>query len=304
MIFFELNFRGYVFRFELLENLDLLNRNIPIYRNDNIPILQLANHQFKYLYTMIQKVSIVGSGNVATQLGKALIANGVQVTHVYSKNRDHASTLAKLLNAEVSDLASLPNQFTIVCVSDDAIAEVVGQIPPNISVVYTSGSVGLDELPNRDEIGVLYPLQTMSKSSIVEMETVPFLVESENQHFQKIIYDIAKRLSSSTYIVSSEQRRKIHMAAVWINNFTNHVVYQAQKITEEQDLDYNLLLPLLKETLSKLDHQSAFDAQTGPARRGDNETIEKHLEAQSGTSKELYQLLTNSIKETYKNEEL
>ncbi len=253
---------------------------------------------------MIQKVSIVGSGNVATQLGRALVKNGILVSHIASRNRDHAAILADSLSAEVCNISSLPIQFTIICVSDDAIAEIISQMPEETPVVYTSGSVGLDELPKRKEIGVLYPLQTMSKTSSVDMRSVPFLVESKNVLFQEAINDFAQKLSPHSHIVNSDQRRQIHMAAVWINNFTNHVVYQAQKITEEQNLDYKLLLPLLKETLSKLDHQSAFESQTGPARRGDSKTIEKHLEAQSGTAKELYQLLTESIKETYDNEEL
>ena len=253
---------------------------------------------------MIQKVSIIGSGNVATQLGKALTANGTKVTHVSSKNHHHAKVLANELNANVTELKDLPVQFTIICVSDDAIATVISEIPEGIPLVYTSGSVGLDELPQRAEIGVLYPLQTMSKKSSVDMQSVPFLIESENVQFLDVIKDVASKLSSKTFHVNSEQRRKIHMAAVWINNFTNHIVYQAQKIAQDQQVDYQLLLPLLKETLGKLEHQSAFDAQTGPARRGDSKTIEKHLDAQSGTARELYELLTRSINETYNHEEL
>ncbi|MCR9173062.1 MAG: DUF2520 domain-containing protein [bacterium] len=253
---------------------------------------------------MIQQVSIIGSGNVATQMAKALFDHGIQITHVVSRTKENAMHLAKAVNAKVSEINNLPNQLTIICISDDAIAHVLSQISEDIPVVYTSGSVGLDELPKRQKLGVLYPLQTMSKTGVVEMRNVPFLVESENEDFQETIQKFAQQLSTSVHTVNSEQRRKIHMAAVWINNFTNHIVYQAQKITKEQDLDYQLLLPLLKETLSKLDTKSAFEAQTGPARRGDSKTIDKHLKAQTGTAKELYQLLTDSIKETYKNEKL
>lgn len=253
---------------------------------------------------MIQNVSIIGSGNVATQLGKALVENGIIVSHLSSRNSSHAEALAHQLGASPCYIDDLPNQLTIVCVSDDAIASVVEQIPIEIPVVYTSGSVGIEDLPHRDQLGVFYPLQTMSKSGKVNMKEVPFLLESRNDLLLSELQNLASKLSPKNYIVSSDQRRKIHMAAVWINNFTNHVVYQAQKITQEQNLDYQLLLPLLKETLLKLEDQSAFDAQTGPARRGDQKTIDKHLESQSGTRKELYKLLTNSIKETYKNEKL
>ncbi|XOV67269.1 MAG: Rossmann-like and DUF2520 domain-containing protein [Fluviicola sp.] len=253
---------------------------------------------------MTRQVSIIGSGNVATQLGKALVRTSVKVSHVSSRNKDHAKALASEIDATTCSLEELPNQFTIICVSDDAIEKVFSQIDAEIPIVYTSGSVGLEELPERAKMGVLYPLQTMSKTSFVDMRSVPFLIESENKLFEEEIEQFAKAFSPLTHIVNSEQRRKIHMAAVWINNFTNHIVYHAQKITQEQDLDYNLLLPLLRETLGKLDSQSAFDAQTGPARRGDEKTIEKHLNAQSGSAKALYELLTDSIKETYSNEEL
>lgn len=252
---------------------------------------------------MTLAISIIGSGNVATALGKGIKASGTRITHIVSRNAEQAGILANQLGAQVSGYQDLPNQLTIVCVSDDAIKEVITQIPQDIPVVYTSGSVGLEDLPKRQKLGVLYPLQTLSKTSHVQLSSIPFLIEAKDPQFQDAIDDFAQELSPSTYIVNSEQRRKIHMAAVWINNFTNHVVHQAQKITEEQDLDYQLLLPLLKETLNKLENQSAFEAQTGPARRGDTNTIEKHLNAQFGTSRELYQLLTKSIKETY-NEEL
>lgn len=254
---------------------------------------------------MFLNISIIGSGNVATQLGKAFVNTGTVVTHVVSRNKANATTLAEKLHATACNLSELPrNQLTVICVSDDAIADVIEKLPTDTPTVYTSGSVGIDELPKRERLGVFYPLQTFSKTSEVNISEVPFLLESENTQFLDAIHDFAMQISSSTLIVSSEQRRKIHMAAVWINNFTNHVVHQAQKITQEQDLNYQLLLPLLKETLRKLDNQTAFDAQTGPARRGDSKTIEKHLNAQEGSSKELYQLLTQSIRETYKNEEL
>lgn len=231
--------------------------------------------------------------------------NATQVTHVASRTPKNAQAFASEFGAIACTIEELPtDQLIIVCVSDDAISEVLRQIPIETPVVYTSGSVGIDELPKRKELGVFYPLQTLSKSSTVQFSEMPILVESNNVIFLDVIFDFATEISPATRIVNSEQRRKIHMAAVWINNFTNHVVYQAQKITEEQDLDYQLLLPLLKETMKKLENQPAFDVQTGPARRGDSQTIHKHLEAQEGITKELYELLSRSIKATYNNEKL
>ncbi len=254
---------------------------------------------------MIRKVSIIGSGNVATQLGIALIKNGTDITHVASRTEANANNLAAQLSATSCTLDALPiDQLAIVCVSDDSIADVLHQLSPEIPAAYTSGSVGIQDVPQRAQLGVFYPLQTLSKTSTVQFSEVPILIESEHAVFQDTLANFARQLSQTVRIVSSEQRRKIHLAAVWINNFTNHVVYQAQKITEEQNLDYQLLLPLLRETLQKLESQPAFDAQTGPAIRGDIKTIDKHLSAQEGISKELYALLSQSIKETYKDEEL
>ncbi|GAB5419241.1 MAG: DUF2520 domain-containing protein [Crocinitomicaceae bacterium] len=254
---------------------------------------------------MIKKVSIIGSGNVATQLGMAFTKVGTDVTHVASRTPENAENLASQLSAFACKIEDLPvDQLAIVCVSDDAISEVLNQLSPEIPVAYTSGSIGIHDVPKRAQLGVFYPLQTLSKTSTVQFSDVPILIESENAAFQEMLANFARQLSKTTRIVNSEQRRKIHLAAVWINNFTNHVVYQAQKITEEQNLDYQLLLPLLRETLQKLENQPAFDAQTGPAIRGDIKTIEKHLSAQDGISKELYELLSRSIKETYRNEEL
>lgn len=254
---------------------------------------------------MIQNISIIGSGNVATHLAFAFKNSGITIDRIVSKSSANAQQLALDVHSKASQIEDLPqNDLVIVCVPDDLISEVLKQIDNSLPVVYTSGSVGINELPDREKLGVFYPLQTFSKASAVKMQEVPILLEAENNDFLARIHKLASSISDNTQVVNSEQRRKIHMAAVWINNFTNHVVYQAQKITQEQDLDYQLLLPLLKETLSKLNMQSAFDAQTGPARRGDVKTINKHLNAQVGTSKELYELLSKSIKETYNNDQL
>lgn len=248
-------------------------------------------------------VSIIGSGNVATQLGKAFVQNGISVSHVASRNPAHGASLASQLGAAACNIADLPkDQLAVVCVSDDAIAQVLDALPASIPAAYTSGSVGIDQLPERPQLGVFYPLQTMSKTSELNIIEVPILVESNDPIFLETLFDFAEFLSPQTRMVNSEQRRKIHLAAVWINNFTNHVVHQAQEIAREQQVDYTLLQPLLRETFRKLEHQSAFDAQTGPARRGDTRIIETHVNSMEGTRKELYALLSRSIQETYGND--
>ena len=250
-------------------------------------------------------VSIVGSGNIATHIARTFDKVGVTVTHVYSRSSDHANALAEQVHAKVVSLDELPpEQLAIVCVSDDAIAEVLQQIPSDVPVAYTSGSVEMTQLPFREKLGVFYPLQTFSKTVDVDMKSVPILIEANTPHFQDELVELAKKVSRTVELIDSQQRAQLHIAAVWINNFTNHIVYQAQDLSRQQKVDYQLLLPLLKETIRKLETQSAFDAQTGPARRGDKKTLAKQVHALDGTARELYLLLTKSIQETYRNEEL
>lgn len=250
-------------------------------------------------------ISIVGSGNVAYHLGRAIHNSGIRITHIYSRNTEHADQLARELGADVSDLESLPgNQLALICISDDAISQVIERIPADIPVAYTSGSVEIDKLPEREHLGVFYPLQTLSKGTDVDISEVPMLIEANTASFQSNLLELANKISRSVHVVDSAQRAQLHIAAVWINNFTNHLVYQAQEITRKNNLDDSLLLPLLKETVRKLGSQSPYDAQTGPARRRDLKTIEKHMASLEGDARELYKMITKSIQETYRDEKL
>jgi len=250
-------------------------------------------------------LSIIGSGNVATHLGNALFQAGIDITNVVSRNPKHASELAKKLNASVCSLDELPgHQMVLICVSDDAIVEVLEQLPSNTPVAYSSGAVEISDLPHREQLGVFYPLQTLSKGKSADISEVPILIEANNASFCRELASLGQKISNSVHEIDSQQRAHLHVAAVWINNFTNHMVYQAQQITDQHQLDYSLLLPLLKETVKKLETQTPLDAQTGPARRGDQQTIEKHKKALEGDARQLYELITKSIQQTYRNEEL
>lgn len=250
-------------------------------------------------------ITLIGAGNVATHLGKALVSQGVSVSHLWSRTEKNAAQLAQEINASVSTLEDLPkNQLTLVCVSDDAVSEVLSRLDPSIPVAYTSGSVGLMQLPQRQNMGVFYPLQTFSAQSEVTMGEVPFLIEANNAAFEKFLVSLATKLSPHVHLIDSDQRKHLHHAAVWVNNFTNHIIYQAQQIAAKNKLDFALLQPLLRETIRKVELQSAKEAQTGPARRNDQQTIARQLATLEDTSKELYALLTKSITETYRNDQL
>jgi predicted short-subunit dehydrogenase-like oxidoreductase (DUF2520 family) len=253
----------------------------------------------------IQSVSIVGAGNVATHLAQELQDNGVQVGCVYSRNQESARTLANLLRCDaISDLKHIPEKdLVLVCVSDDAISAVLGQIPPVYSVAYTSGSVEVDHLPQRKNLGVFYPLQTFSKQKKVNIFEVPFLIEATNTEFAQSLFDLAWKLSRKVQFASSEERKHLHLGAVLVNNFTNHIAFLAKEYLDKHQLDFELLKPLMQETFDKLKTTEPLNAQTGPARRNDLQTISEHISMLDGLPREIYEVISRSIQQTYNSEE-
>lgn len=248
----------------------------------------------------IKTISIVGTGNVAFHLGNGLLEQGITIASVYGRNSDHSKELASSWNCKIADnLEAIESDLILVCVSDDAVASIISQLPKTAKVAYTSGAVDLSSIPARSYIGVFYPLQTFSRSKRVNLFEVPFLIEADNTDFAQELFDLAWKMSRNVHFATSSERKKYHLAAVWVNNFTNHIVFQAKDYLDKEQLDWEILLPLLTETVDKLKTLNPFDAQTGPARRNDNLTIQSHLEMQDGLQKELYSLLSKSITETY-----
>lgn len=246
-------------------------------------------------------ISIIGSGNVANQLATTFHREGITVSHIYSRNKKTAEALANKVDAiSISDLSDLPKQLCIVCVSDDSVAQVIEGIDSEISIAYTSGSVELSGIEARDNIGVFYPLQTFTKESEVDFFEIPIFIESNNDYFTSVLFDLAWKISRIVNHANSEERKKMHVAAVMVNNFTNHILHLAQKYSEENDINFDHLKPLLSETVKKLNANSAFSSQTGPARRGDDNIIQQHINGLTGTSKEVYKVITKSIIETYR----
>jgi predicted short-subunit dehydrogenase-like oxidoreductase (DUF2520 family) len=186
-----------------------------------------------------------------------------------------------------------------VCVPDDAIADVIAQLPNTSNIAYTSGTISLDELPKTHKIGVFYPLQTFTKNKQIELKSVPFFVESRDENLEKELLTLAKHIGLRAEITSSEQRKQLHIAAVFVNNFTNHLAYLAKQHVEKHQLSWENLLPLLAETFTKINTENPKEIQTGPARRQDLNVLEKHLGELSGNEKEIYKAITNSILQTY-----
>jgi predicted short-subunit dehydrogenase-like oxidoreductase (DUF2520 family) len=250
----------------------------------------------------IQKLSIVGLGNVGSHLYTAFLEEDIEITHVVSRSEPPSSVLAN--SKWIQDAKELPSgHLVIICVPDDSIATIIAQIPIDCPVAYTSGSVDLKSLPNREQLGVFYPLQTFTKNSPLSIFEVPFFIEARSTDFASKLVDLAWVISRNVNYASSPERKKMHLAAVFINNFTNHLAHISKHYLDSENLDFNHLKPLLKETARKLESQDPLSIQTGPARRNDQEIIQQHIDAlDNPIQKEIYRLISKSIHQTYFND--
>lgn len=224
-------------------------------------------------------VLIVGNGNVAFHLDKAFSnVEKVNSTKISSRN---LSTIPKA-------------DITFIAVSDDAIAEVSSKIA-NSFVVHVSGTKDLSELKNKSRKGVFYMLQSFSKNKPVDFSKIPFCLEAENDIDYKLLEKVALTIGNYIYSISSKDRKVLHVAAVFANNFTNHMYKIAKDICDNQNIPFKVLLPLIEETALKIKSLDPINARTGPAVRNDTKTIENHLTLLTEKQKEIYQLLTKSI---------
>jgi predicted short-subunit dehydrogenase-like oxidoreductase (DUF2520 family) len=252
------------------------------------------------------KIVCIGSGNVATHLAIALKAMGAELVQVWSQDSRNAEILAALIKAKTVlswEELDLSADFYIIAVKDDAIPEIAKQLKEvKGTVVHTSGATAMTALSGTGSgYGVLYPLQTFSKSKSVDLSNVPFCIEADRPETLEKISAIAHLLSSQVAEVSSEQRKILHIAAVFACNFTNHLYHLSSSLLEQHQLKFDLLKPLITETAQKIQHAQPFEVQTGPAIRDDQETMRKHLELLGGSPElqQLYETLSNSIKKTH-----
>jgi len=252
------------------------------------------------------KIILIGAGNVATHLGAALYKHGYLVSQVYSPTRKSAEALAKKLKSSaITDLENLDDDAAIyiIAVKDDAIETVANQLKfKDQVVVHTSGTVPMDVLKNTSKnYGVLYPLQTFSKEKKVNLKTVPVCIEASNAATSTTLQYFAKSFSGNVQKVNSEQRRIIHVAAVFACNFSNHMYAVAEGILKKNKLSLDLLQPLIAETAEKIKHNSPVKMQTGPAVRGDKKTMLAQAKLLSDPeNKKLYQLISKGISHLHK----
>ncbi|MBE9489318.1 MAG: DUF2520 domain-containing protein [Bacteroidetes bacterium] len=247
-------------------------------------------------------VILLGAGNVATHLYKAFNnANDVIVDQWFNRSLKPLQPFKNDVEI-INDVSLLKDaDVYILAVSDDAVASVSANLPfKNQLIVHTSGSVGIHDLDKKNRRGVFYPLQTFSKETNVNFSEIPICLEIEHKQDLNILKSLATAINSNFHKVNSDQRSALHLAAVFVNNFTNQLYRIGHEITESKSVDFNILKPLIKETAHKIDTLSPYLAQTGPAKRNDTKTIKKHLKAlDKNIHKDIYNLMTKSIQETH-----
>ena len=250
----------------------------------------------------MKNIILVGSGNVATHLGIALQNYNYKIVQVYSRSIENAKTLAQKLNTNfTNDLTQLKTaDLIIVSVNDDAISTVLSKLK-NTAIVHTSGSIGMDVFePNFSDFGVFYPLQTFNKDIGLTISEIPFCIEGNSKAFEKELIEIAKNLSSNVITINSAQRKQLHIAAVFACNFSNHMYSIADDLLTEKDIDFKILLPLIKQTIANLNTNRPKVVQTGPAKRKDIKIIQEHINLiQQEDIKELYRKISNNIIKTH-----
>ena len=246
---------------------------------------------------MIQIV-IIGSGNVAQHLISAFAkSNEIDLVQVFSRQKESLTPLLdpNKITTNYTDLADA--DLYILSVSDDAIASVSSKLPfENRLVAHTSGSVPLDSLDKKNRKGIFYPLQTFTKGKEVDFSPIPFCLESENEKDFELLEKVAKTISKNVFKSDEKQRKALHISAVFVNNFVNEMYRIGNEICEENKIPFGILKPLILETVNKVMTLSPEQAQTGPAKRNDTQTIKAHLDFLSNENHTtIYKILTQSI---------
>lgn len=250
-------------------------------------------------------VVLIGTGNVAQNLFHAFgKATNIEVKQVAGRTAAHLK-FARDISKVTTDLDKLvPADVYILAVSDDAIPSVSSKLTHTRGLlVHTSGGTSLEALGNRRNAGVFYPLQTFTQGKAISFDDIPLCIEAKQPNDVKTLRKLGTQLSSTVVTINSEERQILHVSAVFVNNFTNYMYTIAESLCKENKVDFKILKPLIKETAAKLDHLSPLTAQTGPALRGDQQTLHTHLSLlKNKQHRDIYTLLSNAIKSKHGEE--
>jgi predicted short-subunit dehydrogenase-like oxidoreductase (DUF2520 family) len=253
------------------------------------------------------KVVIIGAGNVATHLGKRLQKKGHEILQILSRSAESGKQLSAILSApfttDPKKIIATADVY-LLCVPDEEIVTIASQLKlPQKLVLHTSGSIGMNALKGvSSNCGVLYPLYSFSKQVKVSFSSIPFLIEGSNKNALLTLSHLAHSVGKKITEVNSEERLKIHLAAVFVNNFTNFLFAQAYDLLKkEKQNHFHLLQPLIRQTVKKIKSLPPGQVQTGPARRNDTITLKKHMELleKYPEQKQVYKLLSALIKKQF-----
>lgn len=250
------------------------------------------------------KIVLIGAGNLATNLAKALVKVGHHIVQVYSRTMKSAETLAEIVHAEaLVDIASVraDADLYVLSVKDSALEGLLASLcrgKEEKVFLHTAGSMPMDVFEGKTKhFGVLYPMQTFSKNKEVDFSAIPCFIEYNDSRSQSVIENLARQLSSQVFKLSSEDRKYLHISAVFACNFVNHCYAISQQLLESHGIPFEVMLPLIDETARKVHQLSPLEAQTGPAVRYDENIIRNQsaLLAESPLTKDIYELMSKEI---------
>lgn len=250
------------------------------------------------------KIVILGTGNLAKHLYSAFAkATNVDVVQVVGRNGEALQQFSKHSPISNDFNAIADADVYVIAVKDDVIGEVSKHLSNKQGiVVHTSGAISLKAIQHTNK-GVFYPLQTFTKGKTVDFSSIPICIEAEEKQSLETLRTLAASISENVHHIDSEQRKKLHLAAVFVNNFTNYLYGIGEELCLEEGLSFDLLKPLIMETANKIQTMSPKEAQTGPARRNDIKSMEEHLELLNKQEHiTLYKLLSQAIKQTHEKE--
>jgi predicted short-subunit dehydrogenase-like oxidoreductase (DUF2520 family) len=248
------------------------------------------------------RIAFIGSGKVASELALIFQFKGLHISGISSRNTTSGKSLAHKLNCPFEENPLLLEADLIIVATNDAsVLDLNALFDSKQLFAYTAGAVDLGKLSGVNW-GVFYPLQTFTSNRHLGIDEIPVLIEAKDHKLQHLLSELCDYVGFRYAYCATADRQNYHLAAVFINNFVNHLIHQAQVQVKEAKLSWELLMPLLEETIAKLDDFTAHEAQTGPARRMDQTTIETHQNLLSPKDRDIYALMTKSIQKTYENE--
>jgi predicted short-subunit dehydrogenase-like oxidoreductase (DUF2520 family) len=249
-----------------------------------------------------KNIVIIGSGAVAHYFTNLFIENGISITGIHSRNETTGIDIAQLYNIPFYKvLSATSGDVYFVAVKDDAVIAIINELPKTASVIYTSGIIDLS-LIDHPNCSVFYPLQSFDGDLSVKAEDIPILIESKSTESNLDLQQLCKLLGLPCFLVNSEKRKQIHLCAVFINNFINHMGNIAFDEMKSRNIEIEILKPLLEKTMHQLLKGNSIEKQTGPAKRNDKNTIMEHEKMLKGDTLDVYKVMTNSILKKFEHE--